>query len=31
MLDNKMFYRDQPNFDSIISDLKILELKLNGK
>lgn len=31
MLSNKMFYGEQPNFDSIVSDLKILELKLNGK
>lgn len=31
MLSNKMFYGEQPNFDSIISDLKILELTLNGR
>lgn len=31
MLGNKMFYGEQPDFDSIISDIKILEFTINGK
>jgi len=31
MLNNKMFYGEQPDFDSIISDIKTLELTINER
>lgn len=31
MISNKMFYGEQPDFDSIISNIKTLELTINGK